>query len=318
MAAPGLFGAAGESDDFASPLYFSPDASMFLYATSDGRIVQETWDTAGYSQKPIAEGVEAGMGIPVYLDASKNRLCCAGSKLYAGGRTGPAVVIVDLATGARCNADELCAWKKDKCALSDQFQYCGGTILAQALLWGDDAYKPTDQWAVIDVAHKTSSTLDMADFASKYLPDWQSVLSYRLVLTAGNQLLAVCLAQKGDKDTGTQEFGCFAIQMDLKGRVLGSVEASAEGKKPQDLALPQAQLFHASPDGKYLLYSGPLNAGVYLYDSENGSEYEIAGTAGRACAFTQWGSGGVFYYGVAGTQGYGQITIYKTSVLGKR
>lgn len=314
MAASGLFGSAGTPAGFATPLFFSPDASMFLYATSDGRILKETWNPTGYSQSPVAEGVEAGIGASFYLDASKSRLCCAGSKLYAGDRPGPAVVIVDMATGARCNADELCAWKKEKGALSDKFQYCGGTILAQVLLYGDETYAPADQWAVLNVDGKTSSTLDMSDLISRFLPDWQDMVSYRLALTARDRLLAVCLAQRQDSSTGTQEFGCFALQMDLKGRVLGSVEASAKDKKPLDLALPQAQLFHASQDGMYLLYTDERGTGVYLYDTQSGAEYEITGTDGRACAFAQWGSGGVVYYGVGGKQSNGQITILKTSV----
>lgn len=314
LKADGLCGKASLPEGFSKPLYVAADGTMFLYLTTDSRIVKASWDGAAYAPVPVVEGVEAGSASAVYMDTANNRLCCTGSKLFSNDRRGSAAVIVDMRTGARCNADDLTGWKQENRALSGSFQYCGGLILAQVMEYADEVYAPIDRWVVVDIADKSDSALNMESILKKNLPDKQTLVSYRLALTGPERLLAACLTRGKNEQTGAEEYACVALELDLKGRVQGSKAISFAGKKPEECILPNASLFDASPDGKYLLYSDTQGVGIYLYDAATGIEYTVLDGGSGTRVFTQWGADGIFYYGAAGKTSSKDITIFKTSV----
>lgn len=310
MKASALCGGAPLPDGFLRPLYINENGSMFLYATEDGRIAREFWDGAAYHSLPLVEGVDAGAA--AYADMEKGRLCGAGSKLYAQKRTGPSIVVVDMRTGARGYADDLTGWKETDCALSENFQYCGGKILAQIVKYKDGKYDPLDRWVLMDAEAKTCSVLDLSGFREKNLQDWQETLSYRLALAGADRLLYSCLARRVNAETGGEEYACFVYVLDMKGRAQDGREATSAGKTPPQHAIAVATAFDASPDGKYLLYSDAQGRGLYLYDPDAGIEYTVFASDKGARVFAQWGQDGDVYYGAAGPGG--EITIDKTNV----
>jgi hypothetical protein len=321
MSAAGLFSPSTPPDDYSSPVYISDDSLMFLYKTQTNSIMQAQWNGTSYSSLPIAENITADATINTYVDSAKKKLFCQGVKLYSDGQTRPAIVMVSLEDGTRCNMDEYINWKVKDSILSGQFQYADGNILSQVEENRDDQVVAVNKWAIINVAAKTYKVLDMSTFASLHLQDWETLLSLKLVLTKDDRLMAICFVRSPSVKeitpvtTKSYTFGCFTYLLDMNGEIIKDRTAVVSSESPENLALSSAELFNLSPDGKYLLFSNTKpSSGLFLYDLAQNKEYTIQAVGNLNRVFAQWGTDDSIYYGTSAQPDNENIIVQKTRV----
>lgn len=335
MDASDLFAPGTAPEDFSCPLYLSGDALMFLYATAEGNVRRAVWKGDGYGTEPVAENINARPASAFFVDATGQRLFCAGSRQYGKDATGPAIVMVSLADGSRCNLDEASQWKEEGCTVSSDFQYCGGRVLARLV---DLQGKALDRWALFDVAKKTYAVLDMTNFLKDNMPGWKDPVSLRLALAGGDKLLAFCAAgghvaesratesassvntaSPSPEATGTappesKPYECHVFTLGLNGKAIAEGVLVAGSEQPECCRVQGGSFFNVSPDGKCLLYGGQ-DGGLYLYDIEKNAEYTVL-AGGSGYVFAEWGRDGSIYY-CAATQAPGRVAkLYKASVAG--
>lgn len=316
MPAAKLFGADPLPDGFSSPVYLTGDGQTVLYATKDNCLFRAQWDGIDYSLMPVAENVNVKLPSTATVDGLGGTLFCQGSRLYPGGGSGPCVVMVNLADGSRCNVDDYVGWKESGFMLSPAFQYFGGLLLSQVEQDIDGKLTPVDRWAILDIARRTYTVLDLSAFREKNLPQWQEISSMKLALVGESKLLAVCLAQgsipSATGSTANENAQAnFVFLLDMNGNVLKNTPISPDAGNPELLSGISVK---ASPDGKYLLYCSSKTAGVFLFSLDKCVETMISESAGAGMAFSQWGKGGVIYYGLSGKTASQGVTVYQTSV----
>lgn len=319
--ASGLFSPGGVPDDFSSPLYVPGDGLMFLYVTDGGNIRRALWNGTGYVTHPVAENVDAGATAAAVVDGAGHRLFCPGTRRYADGKSGPAIVAIDLNDGSRCNLDEAAKLGDAGLLIASDYQYADGTLLVR-LTGADGALM--NQWAVFDVARQTFTVLDLTGFKAGYLQGWNELVSLTVALTGKNRALAVCVAggYAAPEATGTEgavksPYECLAIPMDLTGSPAGDAVKIAGSDRNHCCSLQYGKHFRASADGKKLLYTAD-GGGLYVYDIAANKERAVYSGA-AALTFAAWGKDGAVYYSAATEQPAGGYLIHRADIskLGK-
>lgn len=315
MAARRLFSPGAVPEGIYFPFGIIEGKQTFLYATKDNKVFSAQWKGAGYVSTPLAENVAAGCG---YVDRAGQRLFGQGSRYISADRSDPVIVMVDMATSKRCNIDELVGWKEEGLLLSTDYQYYNGMVLSRLQQYSEGKYAALNQWALVDVASKKYSILDLTGFREKNLQQWQQMKELRLALVGGNRLLAVCTllgtvgtqAMAGDPDAE----GCVALMLDMNGNAVQSPAIVSGALGQGSSAIAHGKAFDTSPDGKYLLYSDNSSTGIFLYDVAKNMEHVILKSGSPSRVFAQWGEGGSIYYGTEPRQGQGDVTVVKTTI----
>ena len=309
LAAGALFGGRGLPEDFLFPLRLWEDGSQFLFATTDGRVLRARWDGVAYTAEPVAEQLDTVGLSAAFVDSARQWLFALAEK-RTGNKTIRSIVMVNLATTARCDLCDMVGWQADGVALTREFQYAGGVVLARLMDQGSEA--GLARWVLVDAAKKTCSTIDLEGFAAQHLSQWQQASAARLIALGGDRFLSVW-AVRGAIQTDNRvidETQAVAFVLDRSGAVvsaLGVIKAAGSGQP----AITGGTGFTPSADGRLVAFGG-ADGGVWLYDSQTNTEQAVEGGKARL-TFAQWSDDGSLLYGIGSGQSAAAHRLSATS-----
>ncbi len=299
LVAGSLFGGQALPEDFLFPLRLWEDCGQFLFATTDGRVLRARWDGVAYTAEPVAEQLDTGGLSAAVVDSARQWLFALAEK-RTGNKTTRSIVMVNLATTARCELCDTVGWKPEGAVLTREFQYAGGMVLAR--LMDPESEAVLDRWILVDVDKKTFSTIELDGFAARHLSQWEQATAARLIPLDGDRLLSVWSVRGAIQTDGQviDETQAVAFVLDRSGSVvsaLGAIKVAGSGQP----AITGGTSFTPSADGHQVAFGG-ADGGVWLYDLQTNAEQAVEGGKARL-TFAQWGADGSLLYGVGSGHG---------------